>query len=572
MNGLTKFESAYYLMDQEGTLWFFYLSENQKIGYAINIQGEWSAHKYIDSQPIKDYSVALDSKGIIRLVAYTATRQLVYYEFLEGKWNSQVIERIYSRYQDIPYFFIRSSALGVHILYYLNHSLSRSGETMVHYYLQGGKWNGGRVWKFVSDQMTVIHNSCVDHNNNLQLLFTQRWRNKDHLYHCVYDHASLSWMEPVHIHSTLSSHSYRLFAGSSGDLHILWSTETEGKYRIHHLLRPESVQDIPNTWQKSMIHETTHRIETPVMAEDADRLYCFWKEDRLIYEKSSSDLGKTWSSPQPVRESMDYDATLLNYIYLNNGVPNSLSLWGQGYPTIKLAGTKDEIYSGKAQTQDAPKARLYPWSTDQQQRDSLALADMEKGMASLRRRNTSLGESIKELSAQVDRLNSLVYTLQEQVQINDRSLFNIHAQLKQLDFQMKQLQLRSRQVSPRVYDTNENQHKPIPITLGQNGKIQVENIHSQSDDIINDDLKSSADDSETKESGKEGKTLEEQSEETGDVSKQEEDTQITSDSYIHDEDSSETNNSPEDKGEREIERITLGNTTILINPENPEDS
>ncbi len=53
MNGLTKFESAYYLMDQEGTLWFFYLSENQKIGYAINIQGEWSAHKYIDSQPIK---------------------------------------------------------------------------------------------------------------------------------------------------------------------------------------------------------------------------------------------------------------------------------------------------------------------------------------------------------------------------------------------------------------------------------------------------------------------------------------------------------------------------------------
>ena len=57
-------------------------------------------------QTYKGYSVTLDSKGIIRLIAYTTTRQLVYYEFLEGKWNSQVVDRIYSRYQDIPYYFI----------------------------------------------------------------------------------------------------------------------------------------------------------------------------------------------------------------------------------------------------------------------------------------------------------------------------------------------------------------------------------------------------------------------------------------------------------------------------------
>ena len=56
--------------------------------YTTNIQGDWSTHKYIDSQPIKGYSVTLDSKGIIRLIAYTTTRQLVYYEFLEGKWTA----------------------------------------------------------------------------------------------------------------------------------------------------------------------------------------------------------------------------------------------------------------------------------------------------------------------------------------------------------------------------------------------------------------------------------------------------------------------------------------------------
>ena len=570
MNGLTKFECTHYLLDQEGTLWFFYLSENQRIGYATNIQGDWSTHKYIDSQPIKGYSVTLDSKGIIRLIAYTTTRQLVYYEFLEGKWNSQVVDRIYSRYQDIPYYFILSSALGVHILYYINHSLSRSGETMAHYYLQGGKWNGGRVWKFVSDQMTVIHTPCIDNNNNLQLLFTQRWRNKDHLYHCIYDHASLSWMDPVHIHSSLSAHSYRIFAGSADDLHILWLSEGAEEYRIHHLLRPESVQDNSNPWQKLLIHETPHSIETPVMTEADDGLSCFWKEDRLIYRRISTDLGKTWSPPQSIRESMNCDATLLNFTYLDNGAPKSLSLWGQGYPELKLMGIKDEFLPGKTQAQDAPKAQLSPWDPDPERKDPLALTDIKRAITSIRRKNNSLGESIKELSAQVDRLNSLVYTLQEQMQINDRSLFNIHAQLKQLDFQIKQLQLRSRQVSTRVYDANEKRYKPLPITLDQDGKIQVENSLPQIDTDPDNDSRSAVDDLGLSEGGGAVESSENQPAANGDVPR-EEDTQFAGDSGIQDEDSPEINNSQGNNSDREIERITLGNTTILINPENQED-
>ena len=56
----------------------------------------------------------------------------------------------------------------------------------------------------------------------------------------------------------------------------------------------------------------------------------------------------------------------------------------------------------------------------------------------------------------------------------------------------------------------------------------------------------------------------------GDVPR-EEDTQFAGDSGIQDEDSPEINNSQGNNSDREIERITLGNTTILINPENQED-
>ncbi|HZJ57105.1 MAG TPA: hypothetical protein VFD89_02580 [Clostridia bacterium] len=648
MDGIINFESTSFLQDREGTIWFFYLSDNQRIGYAVNIQGDWSAHEHIDSQPIKGYSATLDSKGIIRLIAYTATHQLIYYEFVGGKWNSQVIERIYSRYQDIPYYSIRSSVLGIHILYYINHSLSRSGETLIHYYLQDGRWNGGRLWKFVSDQMTMVRDLYIDSHNNLQLLFTQRWRQKHHLYHCVYDHATLSWMDPVNIHSAVSSYDYRLFVGSSDDPHILWHTEMEGNRHIHHLFKSGPPQDSPS-WQEALIHETPHSIDTPVLMEDDNGLYCIWKEDGLIYKRLSHDLGRTWSTPQVATDSMNYDASLLDFAYLDNGIPRSLSLWGQGYPAMRLAVADDKIVIDRVKMQDSPKPPQPSPDLDQGKRDSLAIADIKRTIASIRRKNSGLSEDIGNLSVQVDRLNALVYTLQEQIQINDRSLFNIHAQIKQLDFQIKQLQLRSRQVSPRVYSADDSRYRPLPITLDQDGKILVESQHLPADvsaDVEEDEGMEPLEENESKLIHKEdsnplnnnqtyaesksspkvkppqtgdstggpkkdppmggGNTPKETkpkvhgdgpvvSESTGDSISMEDsistedrksmgDRKSTKESTSpraivtveavvspEDDDPPETDSHPEDKSNRDIERISLGNTTILINPENPED-
>ena len=64
----------------------------------------------------------------------------------------------------------------------------------------------------------------------------------------------------------------------------------------------------------------------------------FWKEDKALYKMSSKDLGLSWSAPELLRESLDYDAVLLNITSWNKGRPKPIKMWGQEFPHISLAG------------------------------------------------------------------------------------------------------------------------------------------------------------------------------------------------------------------------------------------
>ncbi len=590
MDEFISLNRTYILQDQEDIRWCFYLTENKRIGYTTNKLGSWSAHKYIDSPPIKGYAATMDNKGIIRLVAYTTTRQLLYYEFINGNWNSQIIERIYSRFQDIPYYSIHSSAQDVHILYFIDHSLSRSGESMVHYHLHEGRWHGGRLWKFMSDQMTRLHGLCIDKDNKLHILFTQKSRQRFYLYYCSYDPTSLSWIEPIAIHSSPQLYNYRIFIDSAKNLHVLWTRAVDQKHQISHLIK--SASDAQGSWRESLIHESQHKIRSPIMLE-GNSLYCFWKEDKSIYKMHSKDLGITWSAPGLIRDSLDYETILLNLVYFEQNTPKSMQIWGQGYPDIKFAGLDEDFisYNKQISVDTSSQSPLSDYTTDQgKTRDWI---DLERVLASIKRENKGLREGINNLFSQIDHLNSIIYSLQDQMQMNERNLFNINAQIKQLDFQIRQLQLRSRQISPRIYnvlgdhDSQKEQGDPANQRsledhgnqedqrdqddnideiqeLNGNGKIQnnCENKTSQGDiyeNFMNKD-KSDYENSDSNEAQGEVMDAKETREEDKEDDIQENGRDTESEVNIN-----------EDKGEKDIQRISLGNTVILINPENPED-
>jgi len=574
VNDMINHRINYILQDQKGVKWYFYLSENKKIMYTTKAEEDWSTHEYINSQPIENFSVTMDNIGIIRILAYTTTRHLIYYEFTDGKWKSQTIERIYSRFQDIPYFSILSSSTGVHILYYIDHSLSRSGELLVHYYLYKGKWYGGKLWKFISDQMTKFQSLYIDNKDRLHMLFTQKWRQRFHLYHCVYDPAVLSWIDPITIHSSSDNHDYELHVDSQLNLHILWTKAAEQNYEIRHLSK--FIKDSSMEWKESVIHQSSHEIKVPLMMEDKN-LYCFWKEGKSLYRMYSKDFGQTWSAPELLKESLYYDAVLHNLVFLDNEEPKTMKAWGQGFPNIKLTGINLNSISDHDNT---TSSILSPSYERTEQREYIDLINMKRAIESLKQDNKRMREAINNLFSQIDHLNSIIYSLQDQMQINERSLFNINAQIKQLNFQIKQLHIRIRQASSRTYSIQQYQEQNIDIDEFQESKSTEQEIQRDKIQIENHEEKSAEKNEisaqkkdQLHEEQNQAQSHQEQDLESDKQDSKEETQVITEDQRQEKAEENQNDKAIEQDEEEEenTQRITLGNTVIYINPENPED-
>ncbi|HZJ83579.1 MAG TPA: hypothetical protein VFD57_07200 [Clostridia bacterium] len=551
----------YVLQDQEDIRWYFTLSEDNKIRYTKRQGGQWSDYEYIDSPPIESYSATIDNKGIIRILAYTTVRQLIYYERINERWNARTLERIYSRFQNISYFSIQCSDLGTHILCYIDNSLNKSAELLIHYYLYEGKWYGGRLWRFMSDQKTMPQALSIDTANRLHLLYTQNFRQRIHLYYCIYDPIALSWEEPTNIHSSASLGQYQLHVDEFQNAHIVWTEIIDGQYQIKYLSK--SITNSTEDWKEVVLYRSENKIQSPVIL-DNDYLQCFWKEDLSIYKMISTDSGVTWSAPEFIPDSSQYDTALLNYTLLENNVPKTWSLWGQEYPDLRLLGF--DWNAGDRLITSRNKKFNIIGSPDH--------IEIQQGISSLKRENAGLKDDIRNLFSEIQQLQPIVYNLQDQMQINEKALFNINARIKQLNFQVNQPKRSPRQANYNVIpSTSYQEEKKQP-----NPRVWVKappGDESTKEKPLADKMSSKQELLPEKEPLKEDKSPAPMNIPPIDESKYPIGETILQDKKLLKkvitpivDDISEG-----DIGEKEkdIERISLGDTTILINPEDPDD-
>lgn len=552
----------YVLENQEGIRWYFSLSEDEKIMYVSDESGSWSEPQYMDTPSIKSYSATIDAQGIIRLVAYTTSHQLLYYELNGGGWSSRVVERVYSRYQDISYSSIHSSGSGTHILCYISSALGKSAELLIHYHLYEDKWYGGRLWRFMSHQKTKPQAVSLDEQNRLHLLFTQSSRQNTHFYYSVYDPGDLSWKNPTFIHSSPSLNQYKLYVDRLQNVHLIWTEKVDGQYEVKYLSK--LIDDPGREWRETTLYSSPDKLHSPIILDD-NELQCVWKEGQFLYKIISKDSGLTWSIPEPLPNALDRHVGLIHYSSFLNGESTAQTLWGRKFPDVELLGLGED--------HDEPVADTTNWS------------HMEQGVSSLRKENSGLKKNMRSVYTQIDQLQSLVYDLQDQVQTNEKSLFNINARLKQLDFKIKQTQDRSRQshhkVIPNIDERKENRDPRRRFYV----KSEVEESYNEPFEQENSREEPPRDQPVSDKSANVQPPIEEKPPKEEPIDKEPPMNIPPSDEgkYPEGKDISDSSkpsrkvvipvieDENDEEEERDIERISLGDTTILINPGDPDD-
>jgi len=502
------------LEDKDETKWLFFLSSSKQIQYYKLGEESKLQNNIVDSQPVRDFCATIDKNGTIRILAYTLARQLVYYEWINNRWERQILERIYSRFQNISYISILSTSDNIHILYYIESSLIKSVEFLVHYYFQDGKWYGGPLWKFVSDEATSPQATFVDPKDNVHIILTKQRKNGNQtLFHACFRSNSFSWTGPSLIHTSYGRCSqFQLFVNHSDNIYIAWVENIDNTYRLKYLYQIKD--DLSSTWNEAILHQSSCKISSPTFIQN-DELLCLWQENNVLYQIKSLDAGRSWSEPYPATEDYHNQLNLLYFVCNNRGkVPlHSTNIWAQGYPNIKLIGLE----------QSKSKELVYPEQPSQPDYDS-KLEEIKSSLSLIKKEIKRNKTQIVNLSSQVEQLYSALYELQEQFKLKEKAIFTIQTEIKRLRFDIQKINQRLRpslNVEVETVTTNEQ-----PVS---------QELNISKDEETDKDNKSNSSDSYNTSTQQDAKTSEK---------------------------SKETN---------EPEKIIVGSTTILINPEDSDE-
>lgn len=529
------------LEDRDENRWLFFLSSNNRIQY-YKLEDENKIQiNTVDSQPVRDFYVSIDENGTIRIFAYTVARQLVYYEWANSRWERQVLDRIYSRFQNISYISILSASNNIHILYYVESSLIKSAEFLVHYYLQDGKWYGGPLWKFISDEATTLQASFLDPKDNIHIILTKRnKKGSQTLFHACFRSNSLSWTGPSPIHTSYGRCSqFQMFVDHNENIYVAWVENIDDVNRLKYLYQMKD--DPSSAWNEAILYQSPQQISWPTFIQ-GDELLCIWQENNTLYEIKSLDSGRSWSQAYPV-EHQDHLSLLYFISYNKHKIPfHSTNIWAHGYPNIKLAG----VYEAKTKKSPYLKQSLESDYNSKLEkiRSSVSLMIEELNKEIKRNKN-----QIANLSSQIDQIYSVLYELQEQFKLKERALFAIQTEIKRLGFDIRRISQRSR---------------PSPSFSVSSANEQV--VPQESDADIQKDILPDPQSDARADTQSDAQPDTQSHAEASAKSSTQSDAKASAPSDIQ----------PSDKEDNETksqgpEKIVLGNTTILINPDDDLD-
>lgn len=444
---------SYFVEESLSKQWYFYISEKQRLCYTYRDNENWSEPMTFDGQLIKFFSVTIDSKDTIYILAYTNTKQLHYYEWDGYQWLHRTIYRVSSRFEDISYITMVSTISGVHFFYYIENSLKRAQEALVHYYLHDGNWKRGELLNFLSDEGVSLQTINSNFNGDLYLIYTKRLQNVTHCYYNKLDNKASAWSNPVLLFQKLSKCSgYNSFIDSSGDIHLVWKEQLSQKFNLYY--QKTYTGDVKNSTMEVLLH--TGAVEMEYLSVfGKNKFYCCWLEDgKGMF--CMRDLSQIWQAPKDI----PYEA-LKPYMHISKTLDDqthAILLLGDGHPNYKWSIQKLEEESIAIQENKQKDVNI----------DYHSNAALHQQTTTTKQSLEQLVKRIDEFSSKMDDIYTALYQIQEHIQQRDKSIYQMDSQVKKLSFDIEQFRIekaRSKDIKPRVINYGISEALPLADAL-----------------------------------------------------------------------------------------------------------
>lgn len=442
----------YLLESPSGLLWNIYIDEDMHLVYSKKQNNSWSSATLLDKFNMKNFSSTIDIEDKVHIVAYTTTKQLIYYQWNGNQWLYSIMTTLRSRFQDISFVKIVADENNVHILYHVESALYRNKDMVYHYYGDGFNWQGGRIFSFPSEDNISISNLYFYDKSSMYLYYSQKINGKTLVYRSDFDKTNSLWSDPISsFHIPLSLEKVQILLDERKHEHLIGVHDEGDMYTLYYMPRNE---------KQIIVSSQLKPFTFPLITTLDGEIYVTWNIDDKIF---SSVLDKEREEFKRLRETRRDDLSLIDHVTVqSDGISFLRRSWKNVFSQIDV--------------DDGLKSYYYPESDE--------IEILQKDI-------TSIKNQIVNLETQLDDLYSLFHSLKDHIAQYEKSLYQIQISLKKQANEIAQLQnmpMKNKYQTPLnysvPYDDSDEDTEGLEgevVSLGDT-KIIINNDEYETDD------------------------------------------------------------------------------------------
>ncbi|SCY58022.1 hypothetical protein [Alkaliphilus peptidifermentans] len=295
--------------------YYFYLDNNRVIHYDFfDSNNEFIRRKQLDTEPVIDFSVNIDTDDKIHLVSISGIGQLIYYIHYKKKWSNKILSILDIKSNTYKNLNILINNSYSHILCNKTNLLNTMITTIEHMYWNDKDIKKSTVTTYLPGKYQSPYQVAVDKNNCIHLLYKAYHKTNHQLYYCKFNLYNNRWSSGELISNTKDDHSHpHMLIDNNNNLHVVFNTIEDNNFALKYRRKTNIVSN-KSKWSEIMdLSNKNANHLAPVLIQDDLMLKVLSKQNNVISEITSRDSGITWSASSKPKLYKIENPILLRY-------------------------------------------------------------------------------------------------------------------------------------------------------------------------------------------------------------------------------------------------------------------
>lgn len=258
------------------------------------------------SEKISMYSIDIDDKDSIHIVALNDVGDLIYYKSVEDQWSSQKIawfDLSSNLYNQLEIKIINDE---LHLLYNYSNLINSNVWTIQHIIYNGKIKKKYNAIRYLSKKYSKPFAFDVDSIGNIHLIYQSNMQNYQ-MHYGFYSPFANKWSykNKKISQDNINSISPNIFVDSKDTIHLTW-TEAENNYVCKKYIKMDSHGKNKYIWREMDLSFLPNLDidSTSTIFEQENDLKFAYESNNYIYPLYSKDFGKTWKKIDDKKQSI----------------------------------------------------------------------------------------------------------------------------------------------------------------------------------------------------------------------------------------------------------------------------